>query len=117
MRPCRINPAPTSEKGHGAGSGGPDRSGPYSESPVLRRFAFLAVSRRSVVHPALQLLRQVVDLEAARVVVRVAVALAVPEAFRAGVMRVTQHLGRPGRSELADVVQRRPDRGDHGVRL
>ena len=71
----------------------------------IATLALLAVPRRPIVAPSLELLREVVELEAARVVVRVDVALAVAELLRAAVVRIAQHRRRP---EVADASARPP---------
>src|SRR5262245_18444546 len=54
----------------------------------------LAGTRRSIVRPAFQRLREVVDLEAALILVRIDVALPAAELFRTVVVRVAELVGR-----------------------
>src|SRR5947208_1886651 len=72
---------------------------------------------RPIVLLAFQRVGQVVDVEAARVGVRVDVALAAAELLRAVVVRVAQLVGRSDMAVLADVLRRFAERGDDGVRL
>src|SRR5437870_756023 len=72
---------------------------------------------RLVVLAALQLVREVVDLEAGRVRMRVDVAPPVAEFLRAGVVGVAQRLRGPDVSQLVHVSGRVRERADDGVRL
>src|SRR6185295_20171340 len=95
------------------------RSNSGALSPVLTAIRMLlSRSGRPIVPPPTKLLREVRDLEAGRVVVRVGVALAVSACFgRSLVPGGAEHRRRPGVSVLADVLARLPDRDRRGVRL
>src|SRR5687768_15525259 len=73
--------------------------------PRILLRSFLAGARGPVVRPSLELVREVVDLEAGRVAVRVHVALPVPE-LPAVVRAVAEGLRRLDRPVLADVGRR-----------
>src|SRR5262245_47059303 len=77
----------------------------------------LAGTRRSIVRLALQRLREVVDLEAARIGVRIDVTLPASELFRTVVVRVAELVGRSRVAELAHVLRRLAECSDDGVRL
>src|SRR5581483_3474521 len=76
----------------------------------IRGPAASAQRLRAVVLPFLQLVGEIVDVEAGRVVVRVDVALTVAELLRARVVSVAEHLRRTDVAALADVLRRLLDR-------
>src|SRR5262245_64473915 len=78
---------------------------------------FLAGARRSIVRLAFQRLREMVDLEAAWIGVRIDVALPASELFRTVVVRVAELVGRSRVAELAHVLRRLAECSDDGVRL
>ena len=106
--PCAVTPCRQTTAG-AVGS-------PHSWTCRLTSAPLFAVARTAVVRRPLQLVRQVVDVEAARVVVRVHVALAVAE-LAAVVAPVAQRLRRPRRCPLAHVCGRLVDRDVARVRL
>src|SRR5437762_1635811 len=84
---------------------------------AARALVLLAAARRLVVDAALQLVRQAVHLEALRVVVRIAVALAATELARAGIRRGAKRRRREEVPALPHVGAGRLERDVGGIRL